>query len=280
MSILQNTRDEYLERIQSAAAYISQRAPGPIDCLLILGSGLGALADRVANAVVIDYESIPGFPQATVPGHAGRLFIGQWGSKRLAVMQGRFHYYEGHAMSEVTFPIRVMASLGVRTVILTNAAGGMGEGMAPGDLMQITDHISLFMESPLRGANLDTFGERFIDQTEVYSKDLIGLAQEAAAELGQHVHQGVYCFCKGPQFETPAEIRLLRQLGASAAGMSTVPEAIVARHCSMKVLGMSCITNLAAGLSGQHLSHSEVLEVGLEASGRMIDLLSAILDRI
>jgi len=280
MSALQNTRDDYLARIQTAATFISEAAPGPIDCLLVLGSGLGALADRVATATVIDYETIPGFPQATVPGHAGKLHIGQWGARRLAVMQGRFHYYEGHAMSEVTFPIRVMAALGVKTVILTNAAGGMGEGMAPGDLMQITDHISVFMESPLRGMNLDTFGERFIDQTEVYSKKLISLTQAVARDLGQTLHQGVYSFCKGPQFETPAEIRLLRQLGASAAGMSTVPEAIVARHCSMDVLGLSCITNLAAGLSGQHLSHSEVLEVGLMASGRMIDLLSEILNRL
>lgn len=280
MSTLQTFRDDYLLRIQSAAANITEEAPGPIDCLLVLGSGLGALAERVANPAVIDYESIPGFPQATVPGHAGKLHIGQWGKRRIAVMQGRFHYYEGHAMSEVTFPIRVMAALGVKTVILTNAAGGMGEGMAPGDLMQITDHISLFMESPLRGMNLDAFGERFIDQTEVYSKALIQLTQAAARDLGQSLHQGIYCFCKGPQFETPAEIRLLRQLGASAAGMSTVPEAIVARHSGIPVLGLSCITNLAAGLSGQALSHQEVLEVGKEASGRMIDLLSAILDRL
>ncbi len=280
MSALQNTRDDYLARIKTAASFIAATAPGPIDCLLVLGSGLGGLADRVQSATVLDYETIPGFPQATVPGHAGKLHLGQWGSKRIAVMQGRFHYYEGHAMSEVTFPIRVMAALGVKTVILTNAAGGMGEGMAPGDLMQITDHISLFMESPLRGMNLDSFGERFIDQTEVYSKKLISLTQTVAKDLGQPLHQGVYSFCKGPQFETPAEIRLLRQLGASAAGMSTVPEAIVARHCSMDVLGLSCITNLAAGLSGQPLNHSEVLEVGLMASDRMIALLSEILNRL
>ncbi len=271
---------EYQTRIQGAAEHILAAFPKPIDVLLILGSGLGDLAEKVGTPVILDYADIPGFPVATVPGHAGKLFLGSWGKKNIAVMQGRFHYYEGHSMQEITLPIRVMQKLGVKTLILTNAAGGMGEGMKPGDLMQITDHISLFMESPLRGANLDDYGVRFIDQTQVYSHQLAELAHAVAIEQDILLHRGIYCFCKGPQFETPAEIRLLRQLGASAAGMSTVPEAIVATHGGMSVLGLTCITNLAAGLSGQPLSHKEVLDVGAQASGKMIALLTGILDRL
>lgn len=270
----------YLQQIDEATTYLRQIESQPIDVLLVLGSGLGALAERVQQPKVISYADIPGFPKATVPGHAGKLFIGLWGQKRIAVMQGRFHYYEGHDLRSVTLPIRVMQKLGVKTLLLTNAAGGMGDSMKAGDLMLITDHISFFTESPLRGGNLDTFGDRFIDQTQVYAHDLGQLAQTVAQEQGTSLHQGVYCFCKGPQFETPAEIRMLKLCGASAAGMSTVPEAIVAVHGGMKVLGLSCITNLAAGLSGQPLSHHEVLEVGAMASGKMIDLLSGILDRI
>ena len=271
---------DYQDRIQAAADRIRMAFDHPIDVLLVLGSGLGALAEKVGNPVILDYSDIPGFPKATVPGHAGKLYLGSWGQKKIAVMQGRFHYYEGHNMQEVTLPVRVMQKLGVKTLILTNAAGGMGEGMKPGDLMQITDHISLFMESPLRGANLDEVGPRFIDQTQVYSQTLGKLAHTVAAQQGTLLHSGVYCFCKGPQFETPAEIRLLRQLGASAAGMSTVPEAIVATHGGMQVLGLTCVTNLAAGLSGQPLSHHEVLEVGAQASGKMIALLSGVLDSL
>ncbi|MDD2533587.1 MAG: purine-nucleoside phosphorylase [Eubacteriales bacterium] len=270
----------YEQQIQAAADYLRAIKPGQIDVLLILGSGLGALAEKVGQPTIVDYADIPGFPKATVFGHAGKLFIGSWGEKRIAVMQGRFHYYEGHDLRAVTLPIRVMQALDVKTLILTNAAGGMGDGMKAGDLMLITDHISFFTESPLRGGNLDNFGVRFIDQTQVYAKSLGALAQSVAAEQGTLLHQGVYCFCKGPQFETPAEIRMLKLCGASAAGMSTVPEAIVAVHGGMSVLGLTCITNLASGLSGQPLSHQEVLEVGAQASGKMIDLLSGILDRI
>lgn len=275
-----NDQSEYLDRIRQTSDFIASAFPHQIDVLLVLGSGLGALAEKVSDPVVLDYKNIPGFPRATVQGHAGRLYLGSWGQKKIAVMQGRFHYYEGHDMREITLPVRAMQILGVKTLILTNAAGGMGEGMQAGDLMQITDHISLFMESPLRGANLDDFGVRFIDQTQVYSVALGDLAQQVAMEQGTKLHRGVYCFCKGPQFETPAEIRMIRQLGASAAGMSTVPEAIVAAHGGMSVLGLTCVTNLAAGLSGQPLSHKEVLEVGAQASGKMIALLSGILDRL
>ncbi len=279
MSDLKETAS-YLQQIDAAAAYLQTIESQPIDVLLILGSGLGALAEKVQNPKVVSYADIPGFPKATVPGHAGKLYLGQWGEKRIAVMQGRFHYYEGHDLRAVTLPVRVMQKLGVQTVLLTNAAGGMGDGMKAGDLMLITDHISFLTESPLRGGNLDSFGERFIDQTQVYSHQLGELALEVAREQGTYLHQGVYCFCKGPQFETPAEIRMLKLCGASAAGMSTVPEAIVAVHGGMKVLGMSCVTNLASGLSGQPLSHKEVLEVGAQASGKMIRLLTGILDRI
>lgn len=276
----EQAREAYLQQIDFAVNTIAAASPVRPEVLLVLGSGLGAMAERVSQPVIIPYEKIPGFPRSTVLGHAGQLVLGTWGQRPLAVMQGRFHYYEGHAMTDIVRPIRVMQKLGVRYLILTNAAGGLGAGFAPGDLMQISDHISLWLESPLRGANLDDFGPRFPDMSQVYDPALGELAHACARELGFSLKKGVYCYCKGPQFETPAEIALLHQLGVAAVGMSTVPEAIVAAHGGLKILGISCITNLAAGLSENRLSHEEVMQVGAQASARTIDLLSLILDRL
>lgn len=274
------TNQIYEERIERSVKDIQNRFTEKPELLLVLGSGLGALAERVEQAVNIPYEAITGFPQSTVPGHAGQLILGYWQNRCIAVMQGRFHYYEGHAMTDVVLPIRVMQKIGVKTLILTNAAGGMNQAMKPGDLMLIRDHIGLWAESPLRGANLDSFGPRFPDQSQVYNRELGNLALQCAANLHVTLHEGTYVFCKGPQFETPAEIRLLQLLGASAAGMSTVPEAIVAAHGGMKTLAISCITNLAAGLSASPLSHEEVLETGARASADTIRLLDAIMNSL
>lgn len=275
-----NAASLYRQRIRQAADAISAAFPATPDLLIILGSGLGALADDVQNPVVLPYANIPGFPQTTVPGHDGKLLLGLWNGKTVAVMQGRFHFYEGHPMDDVVLPIRVMQQLGVHTVLLTNAAGGVDPNMHPGDLMLIRDHIGLWAESPLRGTNLDEFGPRFPDQSQVYDRGYASLAADCARELEIPLHEGIYAYCKGPQFETPAEIRLLRLLGATAVGMSTVPEAIVAAHGGMRVLAISCITNLAAGMLDQPLNHREVLEVGERVAARTIRLLSMIIGRL
>jgi len=234
----------------------------------------------VEQPTVVPYEEIPGFPKVTVVGHQGRFVFGTLHGRSVAVLQGRFHHYEGHDIHDVVFPVRVLQTLGVRTLILTNAAGGMDPAMKPGCLMLIEDHIGLFGESPLRGPNLDEFGPRFCDQTHVYDPALVDLADRCAKEIGLHFVRGVYAFCRGPQFETPAEIRMLRSLGASAAGMSTVPEAVVASHGGTRVLAVSCITNLAAGISKSPLNHEEVLQVGREAADGLIRLLGAVLSRM
>lgn len=272
--------DQYRNRINHAAEKIKSEFPKTPDLLLVLGSGLGAMADQVANAKIIPYEDIPGFPQVTVPGHAGRLVLGNWGKHTIAVMQGRFHYYEGHPIDDVVLPIRVMQKLGVPLLLMTNAAGGVDTSFKPGELMLIRDHISLWVDSPLRGANLDEYGPRFPDQSKVYDQQLAEIAVACAQQLNLPLHQGVYAYLRGPQFETPAEIRLLRMLGASAVGMSTVPEALVAIHGGMKILALSCITNLAAGILDQPLNHQEVLEVGDKASARTIQLLNLIIERL
>lgn len=272
--------DPYHLRIHEAAEMLGSVGLPVPEFLLVLGSGLGDLAGQVEHPQVFSYADIPGFPQATVPGHQGQLYLGRWCGRQVAVMQGRFHYYEGHPIADVVFPIRVMQQLGVRGLILTNAAGGIRQGMAPGDLMLIRDHIGLWAESPLRGRNLDEFGPRFPDQSSVYDRNWAMTAAECARSLGLVLHEGIYAYCRGPQFETPAEIRLLRLLGADAVGMSTVPEAIAASHGGMRVLAMSCITNLAAGILDQPLSHQEVMAVGRQAAAGTIKLLSAIFSRI
>lgn len=248
------------ERIEKATNYIIQKAPRLPDLAVILGSGLGGLADVVENKFEIDYKDIPGFPQTTVVGHAGKLIFGYIGKKYVVMMQGRFHYYEGNEMDVCTLPVRIFSRMNIKNIIITNAAGGLGDHLNPGDIMLINDHISLFVPSVLRGPNLDKFGPRFPDMTNVYSQLLLSKARKVAETMPFKVKEGVYSFFTGPRYETPADIRALKVLGADATGMSTVPEAIVAKHSGMNVLGISLITNKAAGLSGNALSHNEVLE--------------------
>lgn len=227
---------------------------------LILGSGLGVLADEIENPIKIQYNEIPGFPVSTVEGHAGQLVVGTLQGKQVITMQGRFHFYEGYSLERVTFPVRVMKELGVKTVIVTNAAGGINENFTPGDLMVITDHINNFGDNPLIGPNDPDVGVRFPDMSNAYSKKYISLAKQVAHHLDIAIKEGVYVGNTGPSYETPAEIRMLRMLGGDAVGMSTVPEVIVARHCNLDVLGISCISNMAAGILDQPLTHDEVIE--------------------
>ena len=227
---------------------------------LILGSGLGELAEDVENAIRIPYENIPNFPVSTVAGHAGQLVYGDLAGKKVLILQGRFHYYVGYDLYTVTYPVRIFKELGVETVIVTNAAGGINTSFQPGDLMIITDHLNLAGNNPLIGANLDAHGPRFVDLTETYSLRGQAILRQAAAKEGIHLQQGVYTWVTGPSYETPAEIRYMRTIGGDAVGMSTVPEAIVAKHCGMEVLGVSCITNLASGMQSS-LNHEEVMEI-------------------
>lgn len=265
-------------RIEEAAEVISKLYSDKPETCIVLGSGLAPIAGRCKIEAEIKYSEIPHFPMPTTPGHEGVLLIARVGNTLTYMMNGRYHYYEGYSTQEVTFPFRVLAFLGVRNLILTNAAGGVNSGMLPGDLMVIRDHLSMFCESPLRGPNLDSFGPRFPDQTHVYNPEFIETILSISALKNIPVHTGIYAYMKGPQYETPAEIRALRMLGADAVGMSTVPEAIIASHSGMRVLAISCITNLAAGMTEMPLSHLEVIEVGASASDRSIDLLEAFLD--
>jgi purine-nucleoside phosphorylase len=242
------------DRMEAAAAYVKDRFPGPPDIGFVLGSGLGDFASSVAESTAIPFEKIPHFKKPLVAGHSGRLVLGEMHAKTVAVLQGRFHYYEGHSIDEVVFPVRVLCELGIETLVLTNAAGGINRDFKPGDLMVINDHINFMGCNPLIGENDDSLGTRFPDMSEVYSKDLLSLLHACMPSL----REGVYAAMSGPSYETPAEIRMLARLGADAVGMSTVPEAIAARHMRVRVAGISCITNLAAGLSSGGLDHAEV----------------------
>lgn len=249
-------------RAEHAARTINARVKVEAKIALVLGSGLGAFADEFENPVAIPYQEIPGFVSSTAVGHAGQLVIGSVSGVPVVAMQGRVHYYEGYSPEEVTFPVRTFKLLGIETLILTNAAGGIDVQLSQGALMVISDHLNLMGVNPLRGPNDDRFGPRFPDMTEVYSRDLQEKVVDAARDLGVTVRRGVYAGLSGPSYETPAEIHLLRGLGADAVGMSTVPEAIVARHMGIKVLGISCITNMAAGISEDPINHEEVIETG------------------
>ena len=251
----------YEARIHEAAATI-EHACGKAEYGIILGSGLGSYAEALQDAQVLPYAKIPGFPTSTVPGHAGEWCAGMLHGHRVAMMRGRFHYYEGYALRDVTLPVRVMRALGVHTLIVTNAAGGVNTAFSPGDLMLITDCINMTGANPLFGENLESFGPRFPDMSKAFDAPLRDLALRCAKARGTSLQQGVYAQMTGPSFETPAEIRMLRTLGADAVGMSTVPEVIVARHSDMRVLGISCITNMAAGILDQPLNHAEVMETG------------------
>jgi len=269
------------ERVVEAATLLRDRVPGrPPEIAVVLGSGLGVLADRLANPTVIPYAEIPHFPRATVAGHLGNVLVGDLGPARVAMLQGRFHYYEGHDLDAVTFPARVLRALGVRTLILTAATGGIDPAFRPGDLVCLSDHLNLLGANPLRGPNDDRLGPRFPDMTAVYSPHLRAIAAEEAARLGLALHQGVYACLPGPSYETPAEIRMLRSLGAGVVGMSTVPEAIVARHAGMDVLAFALVTNAAAGITGATITHVEVLEAGREAGQRLGGLIEAVVGRI
>jgi purine-nucleoside phosphorylase len=253
---------------------------------IVLGSGLGAVADAVTEPIVVPYAVIPHFPRSTVEGHSGRIVAGSLGGAPVVVMQGRVHFYEGYSPQQVTFPMRVLGALGVRAVVLTNAAGGIAEGYSPGQLVALSDHINLMGWNPLIGPNEARFaiqpgaGLRFFDMTEAYSKRLRTLAKEAAAVEGETLEEGVYLAVTGPSFETPAEIRAFHALGATLVGMSTVPETIVARHMGIEVLAISCVTNLAAGLSATPLSHEEVQETGRRVERRLARLLSRLAPEI
>lgn len=249
-----------MKEIQEAAKFIKEKITTPPKIGLILGSGLGVLAEEIENAVKIPYEAIPQFPVSTVEGHAGQLVIGTLEGKEVVAMQGRFHYYEGYSLHKVTFPVRVMKEIGVNTLIVTNAAGGVNENYSPGNLMIIRDHINNTGTNPLIGPNDEELGVRFPDMSQAYSPQLRQLAKEVANRLNIKVHEGIYVGNTGPTYETPAEIRMFRYLGGDAVGMSTVPEVIVARHAELEVLGISCISNMAAGILDTPLSHEEVIE--------------------
>jgi len=268
----------YLEKIDQAAAYI-RRACGKAELAVVLGSGLGDYAEQLEDAITIPYAEIPNFPVSTVEGHAGNWHAGTLFGKRVYLMQGRFHAYEGYGMEEVTMPIRVMARLGVQTLLLTNAAGGINTAFPQGCLMLIDDVINLSGRNPLIGPNLQEFGPRFPDMTYALDPKLKTLAKETAQALDIPLQQGVYCWLTGPSYETPAEIRALRILGADAVGMSTVPEIIVGRHCGMRVMGISCITNMAAGILDQELDMYEVIETGKRVKNIFAKLVDGIIQR-
>lgn len=247
--------------VSEAAEYLRARLPARPDLALVLGSGLGGLADRIEALVYIPYGQIPHFPVSTAPGHAGRFVFGRLSGRMVLCMQGRFHYYEGHDMAAIALPVRVLKALGCRALVLTNAAGGVNWDFAVGDFMLITDHINFMGANPLRGENDDAIGPRFCDMTHVYTPEFQQTARQVAAQQGITLREGVYLGYMGPSFETPAEIRAFRTLGADAVGMSTVPEAIAASHCGLPVLGVSLITNMAAGMAGKRLSGDEVIEI-------------------
>ena len=272
--------DDYYSRCETAAATLRGRCPDVPDVAIVLGSGLGDFAHGLTDSVTIPYGDIPNWPASAVIGHAGKLVVGSLAGKRVAVLSGRAHFYEGHDLRTVTFATRVVWLMGIKTLILTNAAGGINTAFTPGTLMVIDDHINLLGSNPLVGPNDDRFGFRFPDMTEVYSQRLRGIADDAAAARGVAVRHGVYVALHGPSYETPAEIRFLRTIGADAVGMSTVPEALVARQMRMEVLGISCITNPAAGVLPQPLHHDEVMEVARRVKGEFSSLLEGIIERL
>ena len=268
-----------MKRINLAAEKVIAEL-GNAEIGVILGSGLGDFANDVQNAKRLPYSEIPGFPVSTVPGHAGMLVCGMLHGKRVVMMQGRFHYYEGYSMKDVTLPVRVMQKMGVRTLIVTNACGGVNLAFKPGDLMVISDMLTLTGFNPLMGPNLDEFGPRFPDMSCVFDKELRKLAHACAKEQGMTLQEGVYCQFPGPCYETPAEIRMARVLGADAVGMSTVPEAQAARHGGMCILGISCVTNMAAGILDQPLCHEEVTETANRVKVQFKGLLDSVIAKM
>ena len=280
MTIAKLNSQTLYERSERAAQMIRARAGVTVPVAIVLGSGLGGFAEDLTDPVAIPYAEIPGFARSTVEGHAGRLVIGKTGSVTIAAMQGRFHFYEGYSLEEVTFPTRVLKLLGVHTLVLTNAAGALNIQFSPGSLMVISDHLNLLGDNPLRGANDPRFGPRFPDLSSVYAPELQTLVIDEAAGMGLEMRRGIYAGLAGPSYETPAEIHMMRNLGADAVGMSTVPEAIVARHMNMRVVGISCITNLAAGVSDEPVDHSQVMATGEGVREQFGELLRRILPKL
>ena len=270
----------YYDHVKEAADAIRSRIPEVPPIGVVLGSGLGNFATSLADAVTMPYGELPHWPASNVVGHQGKLVVGKVAGRTIAALAGRSHLYEGHDVRTATFAVRVLGLLGVKTIIITNAAGGVNTGFAQGALMVIDDHINLMGLNPLVGENDERFGVRFPDMTEVYSKRLRGLADTVAREQGLKVGHGVYVAVHGPSYETPAEIRFLRAIGADAVGMSTVPEAIVSRHMKMEVLGISCITNMAAGVLPQPLDHAEVMATTERIRGQFIALLEGIIGQL
>jgi purine-nucleoside phosphorylase len=273
-------RSSEFARAERAAKFILSKTKLRPKIALVLGSGLGAFADELASATKIPYQKIPGFPRSTAVGHAGQLVVGKVGRIEVAVMQCRVHFYEGYSAKEVVFPMRVLGRIGIRSVILTNAAGGIDLGYKQGALVVIRDHINLQSTNPLIGPNDERFGPRFPDMTQAYWKQYREIALAEAKRLGIEVHEGVYAALSGPSYETPAEIRYLRTIGADLVGMSTVPETIVARHMGIRVLGISCVTNMAAGILDQPINHAEVMETGERVKTQFIALLRTVIPRI
>ncbi|MCU9594182.1 purine-nucleoside phosphorylase [Caldibacillus thermolactis] len=269
-----------VQEIYQAADYISRKINVKPEVGLILGSGLGSLADEIKNPVKIPYNDIPFFAESGAVGHANELVIGELMGVTVAAMKGRFHYYEGFTLDEVTFPVRVMKALGIEKLIITNACGAVNTDFQPGELMLITDHLNLAGANPLIGPNNDELGTRFPDLSQVFDKNLQDLAKQVAQEGNITLHEGVYAWWTGPTYETPAEIRMIRTLGADAVGMSTVPEVIVAAHGNMKVLGISCLTNMASGILETPLSHQEVIDVAAQAREKFVQLIKGVLTKM
>jgi purine-nucleoside phosphorylase len=270
----------YMEKIKQSIKMVREKTEYKPKIGLILGSGLGELADQIKNPVKIKYEDIPNFPKSTVEGHAGQLIIGELGGKTVVAMQGRFHFYEGYSLREVTFPVRVMIGLGVESLIVTNAAGGVNTEFEPGDLMIILDHINYTGANPLIGENLDKLGPRFVDMSNAYDKLYIEIAKNSAKRQGIDIKTGVYTWFTGPTYETPAEVKMARILGGDAVGMSTAPEVIIANHQGVKVLGISCITNMATGILNKPLNHDEVVETSMKVREDFEKLLLDIIKNI
>ena len=270
----------YYDQVREAADAVRSRVPEVPAVAIVLGSGLGEYADSLADAVTMPYGELPHWPASRVVGHAGKLVVGKTRGRTIAALAGRCHLYEGHDAKRVAFAVRALGLLGVKTLILTNAAGGVNTGFAQGALMVIDDHLNLTGQNPLVGENDERFGARFPDMTEVYSSRLRGMADRAGAAIGLQLPHGIYAALMGPSYETPAEIRYLRTIGADAVGMSTVPEAIVARQMKIDVLGVSCITNMAAGVLPQPLDHAEVMATAARVRGQFIALLEEIIGQL
>ncbi len=272
--------DDYLRKVKEASDYVKSRMPHQPVLSMVLGSGLGDLAEEIQNAVRIPYKEIPHLPVSGVAGHAGVMVIGELEGKKVLALQGRVHFYEGYSMKEVTFSVRVINSLGINSYIVTNAAGGVNRNFKAGDLMLMTDHINNMGDNPLYGKNYDELGPRFPDMTYAYDREYMDIARKAARSLGIDLKEGVYMANRGPTYETPAEVRFAAAVGADAVGMSTIPEVIVAVHMGMRVLGISCITNIAAGILDQPLSHKEVIETTMKSKPKFIKLMREIIREI